>query len=196
MDCRERVVADNLKELTVSIVGRYVEVNTIGAADLPSLIRSTYAALREASQPASTDTDAVAKPTAAKIRKSITPDALISFIDGKPYKMLRRHLTTQGLTPNVYRERYGLPWNYPVTAPNYSAARSALARKAGLGRKATRDPATPTPTPKPALSKAEGAAKAAPKAGPGARAPKAVRSSKANNTAPDALVLRKSPLAG
>jgi predicted transcriptional regulator len=190
MDCRERAVADNLKELTVSIVGRYVEANTIAAADLPSLIRTTYAALSEARRPASIPMDAVAKPTAAQIRKSITPDALISFIDGRPYKMLRRHLTAHDLTPNVYRERYGLPSSYPVTAPNYSAARSAMARKSGLGRKAKPHAATPTAAPTPASAKARRAAKAAHKASvgenaaPRARAPEAARASKAENTAP------------
>ena len=88
-------MADNLKELTASIVASYVETNKISAVDLPALIKSTYAALSGANQPAAPETEAVAKPTAAQIRKSITPDALISFIDGKPYKMLQRHLTAQ-----------------------------------------------------------------------------------------------------
>jgi predicted transcriptional regulator len=148
----------------------YVEANKIAADDLPSLIRSTYAALVEADQPAAAETGAVPKPTPAQIRRSITPDALISFIDGKPYKVLKRHLTTQGLTPQMYQERYGLPSDYPLTAPNYSAARSAWARKVGLGQKVAPAPA-------------KRAVKAAPKAkgkkaGPRARVPKAVRSPK------------------
>ena len=174
-------MADNLKELTASIVASYVEMNKIAAADLPTLITSTYSALRGASQPAAPENEAVAKPTAAQIRKSITPDALISFIDGKPYKMLQRHLTAHGLTAKAYQERYGLPSNYPLTALSYSAARSALAKKMGLGRKATPKPATPAPAP----VAAKGSVKAAPKspkaekAGPGARVPKAVRSTMA-----------------
>ena len=174
-------MADNLKELTALIVASYVETNKISAVDLPALIKSTYAALSGANQPAAPETEAVAKPTAAQIRKSITPDALISFIDGKPYKMLQRHLTAHGLTAKAYQERYGLPSNYPLTAPSYSAARSALAKKMGLGRKATPEPATPSPAP----VATKGSPRAAPKspkdekAGPGARVPKAVRSTKA-----------------
>jgi len=176
-------MADNLKELTASIVASYVEMNKIAAADLPTLITSTYSALRGASQPAAPENEAVAKPTAAQIRKSITPDALISFIDGKPYKMLKRHLTTHGLTGKAYQERYGLQSNYPLTALSYSAARSALAKKMGLGRKATPEPAMPAPAP----GAAKGAEEAVPKsrkgerAGPGTRVPKTVRSPKAKS---------------
>jgi predicted transcriptional regulator len=179
-------VADNLRELTATIVASYVEANKIAAADLPALITSTFAALSGASQPAAPETEAVTKLTAAQVRKSITPDALISFIDGKPYKMLKRHLTTHGLTGKAYQERYGLPLNYPMTALSYSAARSALAKKLGLGRKATLE-ATGAPVEvakavvvakgatKP--TRAPRASKVAPadgeRAGPGARVPKA-----------------------
>jgi predicted transcriptional regulator len=172
-------VADNLKELTASIVASYVEMNKIAAADLPTLITSTYSALRGASQPAAPENEAVAKPTAAQIRKSITPDALISFIDGKPYKMLKRHLTTHGLTGKAYQERYGLPLNYPMTALSYSAARSALATKMGLGRKATPEPGTPAPVAAKRTVKTAPKSPKGEKAGPGARVPKAVGSTKA-----------------
>jgi predicted transcriptional regulator len=174
----ENALAGNLKELTASIVASYVEANKIAAADLPAIIRSTHAALVGASQPAAPEAEAVAKPTAGQIRKSITADALISFIDGKPYKMLQRHLTGHGLTAKAYQDRYGLSSDYPLTAPSYSAARSALAKKMGLGRKATPEPDAPAPAP----VAAKGPVKAAPKspkggeAGPGARVPKAVRS--------------------
>jgi predicted transcriptional regulator len=134
-------VADNLRELTVTIVASYVEANRIAAGDLPSLIQSTYAALVAADQPAAAENDAAPRLTAAQVRKSITPDALISFIDGKRYKVLKRHLTTHGLTPQMYQERFGLPADYPLTAPSYSAARSALARQMGFGRKAAPPPA-------------------------------------------------------
>ena len=76
----------------------------------------------------------VEKPTAAEIRKSITPDALISFIDGKPYKTLKRHLTGHGLDPQSYRLRYSLPADYPMVAANYATKRSELAKSLGLGR--------------------------------------------------------------
>ena len=168
----------NLKELTTAIVASYVESNKIAAADLPSMIQSTYAALSEADQPASAQADVVAKPTAAQIRKSITPDALISFIDGKSYRMLKRHLTTHGLTAKGYQERYGLPTNYPMTAPTYSAARSALATKMGLGRKAPA-PAASAPA---SRTRVKGPVSKSPpgeRAGPGARVPKSVRSTRA-----------------
>ena len=71
----------------------------------------------------------------AEIRRSITPDALISFEDGKPHKQLKRHLATRGMTPNDYRAKWGLPTDYPMVAANSSAVRSALAKKIGLGKK-------------------------------------------------------------
>jgi predicted transcriptional regulator len=174
-------MADNLKELTASIVASYVESNKIAAADLASLIQSTFTALSEAGRPAIAETEAIAKPTAAQIRKSITPDALISFIDGKPYRMLKRHLTTHGLTAKAYQERYGLPSEYPMTAPSYSAARSALATKMGLGRKAA--PAASAPVAGKLVAKAVSRSQPGEKAGPGARVPKAVRSRKAKDIA-------------
>ena len=76
----------------------------------------------------------VSKASAAQIRKSITADAIVSFLDGKPYKTLKRHLTTHGLQPHTYRQRFGLPDDYPMVAPNYAAQRSALAKQIGLGR--------------------------------------------------------------
>lgn len=76
----------------------------------------------------------VEKATPAQIRKSITPEALISFIDGKPYKTLKRHVGTHGLDPAGYRQRYGLPPDYPMVSPNYAAQRSELARSLGLGQ--------------------------------------------------------------
>ena len=183
-------MADNLKELTTAVVASYVEGNAIAAGDLPALIKSTFAALNGLGQSTLEESEAVAKPTAAQIRKSITPDALISFIDGRPYTMLKRHLTRAGLTPADYRARFGLPDGYPVTAPSYSAKRSALALSAGLGRKLVSEPEVP---PQPALEPASVAIKrrvnAAPKtpkgekAGPGARVPKAVRSPKVTHPA-------------
>ena len=72
-------------------------------------------------------------PSAAQIRKSINPDGIVSFIDGKTYKTLKRHLTSRGLDPKSYRARYGLPADYPMVAPSYAAQRSALAKTIGLG---------------------------------------------------------------
>ncbi len=119
------------------IVADYVANNKVSPEQVQTLIREVYQALSAlgTSDPieAQTETAAATKPTAAQIRKSITPEAIISFIDGKPYKMLKRHLTTQGFTPETYRSTFGLPKDYPVTASNYSAARSMLAKAIGLG---------------------------------------------------------------
>lgn len=169
---------ERLKQLTAEIVASYVETNKIAADDLPTLIEATFAALNAAGQPAVAEAEPVAKPTRAQIRKSITPDALISFVDGRPYRMLKRHLRTAGLTPADYRERFGLPTDYPATAASYSAKRSALARSAGRGRRTPSEPAaSSSPTAETARPEeiAPQAAKAAQpeKAGPGARVPKA-----------------------
>ncbi|WP_342112290.1 MucR family transcriptional regulator [Methylobacterium sp. SI9] len=74
------------------------------------------------------------KPSTDQIRKSVRPDGLVSFIDGKAYKTLKRHLTSHGLDPRAYRDRYGLPGDYPMVAPAYAKQRSALAKAIGLGR--------------------------------------------------------------
>lgn len=125
-----------LLECAAIIVTSYVANNRVPAADLPSLLPAIYdtlAALGTTGSEAKAESE-VARPTPAQIRKSITQDALISFIDGKPYKILKRHLGVYGLNPHAYRERYGLPADYPMTAPGYSAMRSALAKETGLGR--------------------------------------------------------------
>lgn len=122
-------------ERTVDVVAAYVSNNSLPSADLPALIASIHEALNTiGSGPAAATTESVERPTPAQIRKSICPDGLVSFIDGKPYKTLKRHLTKHGLDPQSYRERYGLPTDYPTTSANYSAQRSALAKSLGLGQ--------------------------------------------------------------
>ncbi len=134
MDENTSVPTGNHITLAADVVSAYLANNHVQPADLRTLIASVHAAItglgdnRKASEP---ETD---KPTPAQIRKSIRPDALISFIDGKPYKALKRHLTGHGLTIQQYRERYGLPRDYPTTAASYSEQRSALAKSAGLGQ--------------------------------------------------------------
>lgn len=119
------------------IVADYVANNKISPEQVQTLIRDVYQALSAlgTTDPIKAQADGLVapKPSAAQIRKSITPEAIVSFIDGKPYKMLKRHLTTQGFTPETYRSTFGLPADYPVTASNYSAARSKLAKDIGLG---------------------------------------------------------------
>ncbi|UMY19106.1 MucR family transcriptional regulator [Methylobacterium organophilum] len=123
--------------LTADIVIAFVTNNVLPAKELPGLISQVYATisgLGAAPTVAPTENDEIEHATPGQIRKSITPEALISFIDGKPYKALKRHLRSHGLDPVAYRRLYGLPDDYPMVASNYSVARSALAKKIGLGR--------------------------------------------------------------
>jgi predicted transcriptional regulator len=126
----------DLIELSASLVAAYVAHNHLSAAELPGLLRSVHGALtglREASAATGAPAGAAEALTPAQIRKSITPDALISFIDGKPYKTLKRHLTIHSLDPVTYRTRFGLPSDYPMVCASYSAKRSQLAKAIRLG---------------------------------------------------------------
>ena len=127
--------SSELVELTVDIVSAYASNNAVVRADLPDLIDQTFNALREAeakeTQPIQEELD-----PAVSIKKSVTPDYIICLEDGKQFKSLKRHLRNSfDLTPDEYREKWGLPYDYPMVAPNYAARRSALAKKMGLGRK-------------------------------------------------------------
>jgi predicted transcriptional regulator len=128
-------MTDKLIGIVSDIVASYVCNNSVPPAEMPNLINSVYKALAAIDAPvAITETASPSqKPTAGQIRKSITPSALISFIDGQPYKMLKRHLTTHGTTPDEYRATFGLPKDYPMTSSEYSQTRSGLAKAAGLG---------------------------------------------------------------
>jgi len=124
-----------LLEITVDIVSAYVSNNAIVRADLPDLIDQTFNALRKAeakeTQPIQEELD-----PAVSIKKSVTPDYIICLKCGKNFKSLKRHIRTDyTLTPDEYRAKWGLPYDYPMVAPNYAAFRSALAKKMGLGRK-------------------------------------------------------------
>ncbi|WP_246695487.1 MucR family transcriptional regulator [Methylobacterium sp. P1-11] len=123
----------DLIELSADIISAYVANNSVPVAELPGLLSGIHAALAGLGGSSASAEPSVEKPTPSQIRKSITPDALISFIDSKPYKTLKRHLTGNGLTMEEYRQRYGLPRDYPSTAASYSAQRSALAKSLGLG---------------------------------------------------------------
>lgn len=127
---------ENLIVLAGDIVSAYVSNNSVPIAELASLITSVHQALTHLTGEAAPAVveETVEKPSPAQIRKSITDNAIISFIDGKSYKTLKRHLGTHGLDPHSYRQRYGLPTDYPMVAPSYAAQRSALAKQIGLGR--------------------------------------------------------------
>ncbi|MHC1999535.1 Ros/MucR family transcriptional regulator [Methylobacterium sp. CM6241] len=127
---------DNHIELTADIIAAYVSNNSVAVGSLHELLSSVHAALSGLTSggSAAAEADKIQKATAAQIKKSITPDALISFEDGKPYRTLKRHLTIRGLTPEAYRAKHGLHANYPMTSAGYSAARSALAKELGLGK--------------------------------------------------------------
>lgn len=118
-------------------------------AQVPEFLQSMHqavSALREPPAEAPAAEDEAFTP-AVSVRKSLArPDSIISMIDGKPYKTLRRHLAGYGLTPEQYRERYNLKPDYPMVAPEYSEARRAMAKKIGLGRKADAAPAKASAT--------------------------------------------------
>jgi len=124
-------------ELTASIVSAYVSNNSVAAADLPALIAQVHSALTRVSDGRESQVDGL-KP-AIPIKKSITSDYIICLEDGKKFKSLKRHLRTRyKLTPEQYREKWGLGSDYPMVAPNYAAARSRLAKQMGLGQQRPR----------------------------------------------------------
>jgi predicted transcriptional regulator len=120
--------------LATEIVTAYVTRNHVQAAELLGLLRSAHAGLLRLSSGSAEPTKERPPLTAAEIRRSIRPEGLISFEDGKAYKTLRRHLTKRGLTPEAYRAKWGLPVDYPMTTPAYSAQRSQLALDRVLGQ--------------------------------------------------------------
>ena len=122
--------------LAAEVVAAYVSNNPLPKSDLPDLILAVHSSLtRLGSEPEQALPQAEAQPPAVPIRRSVTPDYLICLEDGKRFKSLRRHLRLHGLTPEQYREKWKLPSNYPMVAPNYAAQRSTLAKKIGLGQK-------------------------------------------------------------
>ena len=126
-----------LLELSTDIVAAYVSNNVIPANELPDLISNVVAAVSATQKQSEGEADAPVP--AVSIRKSITPDYLICLEDGKKFKSLKRHLRTHyDLSPEQYREKWGLPADYPMVAPSYAATRSELAKKMGLGQKGGR----------------------------------------------------------
>jgi predicted transcriptional regulator len=137
-----KAASADLVGLTADIVSAYVSKNAVPVAGLPELIASIHSSLSGVDQPV-----AVKQPKqepAVNPRRSVAPDYIICLEDGKKFKSLKRHLAVHyGLSPNEYREKWGLKPDYPMVAPNYAAQRSTLAKAAGLGRKPQ-----PTPTKK------------------------------------------------
>ena len=130
--------AKGFVDLTASIVSAYVSNNATTAAEIPGLISQIHAALLRVSNGGPETALETAKP-AVSVKKSMTPDYLVCLEDGKRFKSLKRHLRTQyNMTPEQYREKWGLPSDYPMVAPNYAVARSQLAKKMGLGQQRRR----------------------------------------------------------
>ena len=128
------VAPSSTLELAAKIVSAHISNNSVQASELPTLIQQVYTALTTlGSEPAQA---AEKREPAVPVRKSVFPDYIICLEDGKKLKMLKRHLmTSYDLTPDAYRERWGLPSSYPMVAPSYAERRSALAKSIGLGRK-------------------------------------------------------------
>ncbi len=128
---------NNLFELTATIVAAYVSRNVLQLADVPSLIATVHQSLVSPAQSQEAVEAAVEQKPAVPIKKSIFPDYIICLEDGKKLKMLKRHLmSSYRMTPDEYRRKWGLSDDYPMVAPNYAKARSDLALKFGLGRRA------------------------------------------------------------
>ena len=152
--------ADETRRLTAQIVSAHVAHNNVAQTDLPALIAQVYSALTGLGQAAEPEAPSRPEP-AVSIRKSVTPEFLICLEDGKKLKMLKRHLSSAyGMTPDQYRERWGLPADYPMVAPAYAQQRSTLAKAIGLGTRRSAPVSAPAPavkaprTRKPAVAKA------------------------------------------
>jgi predicted transcriptional regulator len=129
---------DHLIELTAEIVAAYVSNNSIESGALSGLISNIHSALQRTAEAVAQPDPEPQKPAVA-VRKSVTPDYIVCLEDGKKFKSLKRHLRTHyNLTPEEYREKWGLPADYPMVAPNYAKARSNLAKEMGLGQKRAR----------------------------------------------------------
>jgi len=128
----------NFIDLTANIVSAYVSNNPTPASDIPGLIGQVHAALVRVSTGRLEAPPEPVKP-AVSIKKSVTAEYLVCLEDGKRFKSLKRHLRTQyNMTPEQYRDKWGLPSDYPMVAPNYAVARSQLAKQMGLGQQQRR----------------------------------------------------------
>ncbi len=134
----EDMAGSNFIELTAGIVSAYVSNNSVAAGEIPNLINQVHGALLRVSSGQAEVPSEPLRP-AVSVKRSITPDYIVCLEDGKKFKSLKRHLRTQySITPEQYREKWGLPPDYPMVAPNYAAARSQLAKQMGLGQQRRR----------------------------------------------------------
>jgi predicted transcriptional regulator len=134
-------------ELAAEIVAAYVANNSVAVGELPGLIANIHTALQRLGTPIE---EPAAKPQpAVPLKKSVTADFIVCLEDGKKFKSLKRHLRTRyNMTPEEYRQKWGLPADYPMVAPNYAAARSELAKTMGLGQQRRKAPEPAAPEPK------------------------------------------------
>jgi predicted transcriptional regulator len=124
--------------LTAEIVSAYVSNNPVASNDIPALINQVHSALLRVSSGETQTSSEPLKP-AVPVKRSINPDYIVCLEDGKKFKSLKRHLRSQyGMTPEQYRDKWNLPADYPMVAPNYAAARSQLAKQMGLGQQRRR----------------------------------------------------------
>jgi predicted transcriptional regulator len=156
----DRSVEADFIEMAASIVSAFVSHNSVPAGELPTLIQSVHGAIQKIAGTKAEEPVEQVKVPAVPIKKSIADDFLICLEDGKKFKSLKRHLRTQyNMSPNEYREKWGLSGDYPMVAPNYARARSALAKEMGLGqqrKKALSAAARPTPVDMPAAEPKKG----------------------------------------
>jgi predicted transcriptional regulator len=125
-------------QLTAKIVAAYVSHNTVASAEIPNLINQVYSALTRVSGNQVMTAVEPLRP-AVPVKRSVTSEHIVCLEDGKKFKSLKRHLRTQySMTPEQYRDKWGLPPDYPMVAPNYAAARSQLAKQMGLGQQRRR----------------------------------------------------------
>lgn len=131
----DKLTSPDLWSLTSQIVAAYLGNNSVSASEIPAVVQDVYSTLARLG----TETVAERPQPAIAIKRSVTPDYIVCLEDGKKLKMLKRHLkTVYNMTPEEYRERWGLPSDYPMVAPSYAKHRSALAKKIGLGTNSRR----------------------------------------------------------
>ncbi|WP_407523889.1 MucR family transcriptional regulator [Methylobacterium oryzisoli] len=123
----------DLTVLTADIVSAYVSKNSVPTDELATVLNLVHEALSSLGAPLASEREKLTPPVL--IKKTVTADHIVSLEDGRPYKSLKRHLTTRGLTPAEYRQKWGLPPDYPMVAANYAAQRSELAKSIGLGQR-------------------------------------------------------------